>query len=350
MYIMTDKLKNNIKAAPPITVLMSVFNGEPWLRQSIPSVLNQTFTDFEFIIVNDGSEDCSLEIINGYASTDSRIKVLNKENTGLADSLNAGIRIARGAWIARIDCDDICLPNRLMLQFECANQNQKICLVGSYIQFIDKFGFEGKLYKYPRSDKGLKKALFSRKAFPAHSTAFFRLSAVKSINGYRPRMRRAQDIDLWLRLSDVGEFNCVPEKLVKIRTHALQISNADNGFKQFTDSTIARVCYLLCKTKGIPDPIEAMSDTDFERFSSYVATKINKEDSFLGRAIINRLKICIGTNNFRLPTCLTKLSRWDLVMLKNYFLTRYFGSNLHAAIGDKLMQERSGDLYHGKFE
>lgn len=93
---------------PEVSVLMSVYNGERWLAESIESVLNQTFTDFEFLIVNDGSTDGSGEIINRYAEQDSRIHVFDKPNTGLADSLNYGIARAKGEWIARIDADDVC--------------------------------------------------------------------------------------------------------------------------------------------------------------------------------------------------------------------------------------------------
>ena len=89
-----------------ISVVMSVFNGENWLKYSVESILNQTFSDFEFIIVDDGSTDSSINILNYYNSIDKRIRIIRKNNTGLADSLNLGINSAKSEWIARIDCDD----------------------------------------------------------------------------------------------------------------------------------------------------------------------------------------------------------------------------------------------------
>ena len=100
---MQTKLRKDLS----ITVLMSVFNGERWLAESLKSILNQTFTDFEFIIINDGSTDGTLKILEKYAKQDSRIKIYYKENSGLTDSLNFGVSKAKGKWIARIDADDI---------------------------------------------------------------------------------------------------------------------------------------------------------------------------------------------------------------------------------------------------
>ena len=92
----------------PITVLMSVYNGERFLKDSISSVLNQSFTEFEFIIINDGSTDNSINIIREFSFIDKRIRIINKQNTGLTNSLNKGIEIANGKWIARVDDDDVC--------------------------------------------------------------------------------------------------------------------------------------------------------------------------------------------------------------------------------------------------
>ena len=99
-----------------ITVLLCVYNGEKWLRECIESVLNQTYKNFEFLIINDGSFDNSLKIIKEFALLDKRIKYITHENIGLTKSLNIGLNASRGDWIARIDCDDIALPKRLELQ------------------------------------------------------------------------------------------------------------------------------------------------------------------------------------------------------------------------------------------
>jgi len=107
----------------PITVLMSVYNSEHFLIDSINSVLNQTFTKFEFIIINDGSTDSSLKIINQFALSDNRIKVINKSNSGTYDCLNIGIERAKGEWISIIDSDDVYETNKLESQYSFSKLN-----------------------------------------------------------------------------------------------------------------------------------------------------------------------------------------------------------------------------------
>ena len=110
-------MNSEYKYNPEVTVIMSCYNGSKWLEESIISVLVQSYKAFEFVLINDGSSDDTWNIIQKYSEIDSRIVPINKINSGLADSLNFGISIARGKWIARIDDDDLCEPNRLLEQF-----------------------------------------------------------------------------------------------------------------------------------------------------------------------------------------------------------------------------------------
>jgi len=105
---MDQAVSSELISTPTITVLMSCYNAERWLDEAVRSVLNQTFDNFEFIIIDDGSVDGTLSLVRRYASTDSRIIVVAKQNTGLSDSLNVGVQMARGKWIARLDADDLC--------------------------------------------------------------------------------------------------------------------------------------------------------------------------------------------------------------------------------------------------
>jgi len=124
---------------PEVTVLMSVYNGEKYLREAIDSILNQTFTDFEFLIVNDGSTDRTAEILRSY--DDPRIIIINNEkNIGLTKSLNIGLRMAKGEYIARMDADDVSMPERLQKQIELLNQKKNTGLVGTYYTIINEKG------------------------------------------------------------------------------------------------------------------------------------------------------------------------------------------------------------------
>src|SRR6056297_1507561 len=115
----------------PVTVLMSCYNGQKWIGNAIESVLNQTFKDFEFIIIDDGSTDSSVNIIKNYLDKDQRVRLIEKENTGLPDSLNVGVNNARGKWIARLDADDLCESQRLEKQLKVANSDDSLVLIGS---------------------------------------------------------------------------------------------------------------------------------------------------------------------------------------------------------------------------
>ena len=204
--------------APSITVLMSVFNGGRWLSRSIKSILNQTYIDFEFIIVMDGCTDDSLSIANFFADQDHRIVIYEKPNTGLADSLNYGISHARGDWIVRIDADDVCESDRIEKQTEYLNRYPRVILVGSGLYFLNEDDVTGGVYNYPTTHEKLVSRLVTGRAFFPHSSAVYKASAVRQIGGYRARIRRAEDWDLWLRLSEVGQISCVDYPLVGIRS------------------------------------------------------------------------------------------------------------------------------------
>ena len=216
------------KRQPQVSVLMSVYNGERWLTEAIESVLNQTFNDFEFLIVNDGSTDESGAIINRYAEQDSRIRVFDKPNTGLADSLNYGIAHAKGEWIARVDADDLCMSNRLKKQMEVAQFTEHIVLIGTGLTLIDDKSTPLKTYRYLRQHEALLKSLISGGKFFAHSSALYRTNSVRDVGGYRARVLRAEDHDLWLSLLRLGVC-FVEEPLVQIRKHIGQISLDENG-------------------------------------------------------------------------------------------------------------------------
>jgi glycosyltransferase involved in cell wall biosynthesis len=241
------------KAAPAISVLMSCYNGGRWLGEAINSILVQTFGDFEFIVVDDGSTDDSLNIIKSFAERDSRIIVIAKPNTGLADSLNVGIAQANGMWIARLDVDDVALRQRFEKQLNYVRSFPDIVLAGSGCVIIDHESRELKTNKYPSSTRPLiRQMIMGGSQFP-HSTAFYRAEAVRRLGGYRPRIYRAEDKDLWLRMSTIGEIGCLPEPLIKLRKHSESITAKED--KCAISSYAAMLSFMLVQA-GKPDPVE----------------------------------------------------------------------------------------------
>lgn len=257
-----------LENAPDITVLMSVFNGESWLSESIKSVLNQTFSSFEFIIVDDGSTDNSVAIIKQYQLQDPRIQLIAKLNSGLADSLNQGILVARGKWIARLDADDICEPNRLESQITFAQQNPDVVFVGSGHSIINSDGNVEGVHYYPTSHEQLLSNLIAIRKYPAHSSAFYKTEVVRSLGGYRPRMKRSQDWDLWLRTSEMGNLASLRDPLIRLRYHPEQISDIGGTKGQFFYSRMAMISYWL-RIRGFADPVD-VSDSNFEIFKQWL--------------------------------------------------------------------------------
>lgn len=184
-----------------ISVVMSVYNSRDYLKEAIESILNQTFKEFEFIIIDDGSTDDSIEIIRQYASIDSRIILIeNESNIGLAGSLNKGIRRATGKYIARQDADDISVLERLRIQLEFANAHTDIDVIGSNCFVIDINSEVVYEEKSLSSDRDFQKNLLNRSAIFAHGCAFIKREKLIESGLYDERFYYVQDGELWLRL------------------------------------------------------------------------------------------------------------------------------------------------------
>ncbi len=183
---------------------MPVYNGELYLREAIDSVLAQTFTDYEFIIINDGSTDNSKQIIESY--DDSRILLVNQENMGVAKSLNKGINIAVGEYIWRHDADDICLPDQLEKQLQFLKSNPEFSLVSAQIAFMTDRGKIAWDYRQPKNaffeDKPFVKVLrnqFNPYSPITHATVLMKREELLELGGYRTEFKTSEDTDLWLR-------------------------------------------------------------------------------------------------------------------------------------------------------
>ncbi len=203
-----------------ISVVMSVYNAEKHLDEAIQSILNQTYKNFEFIIINDGSTDKSLEIIEKYKSQDTRIVFISRENRGLVASLNEGIELAQGKYIARMDADDISLPQRFEKQIHFMKENE-LDVCGSW---ISKFRGSSNLgiTKYPEDDANIKFRLLFMSSF-AHPTVIFKKSILDTDSKYRNV--KAEDYQLWTELALAGfRMGNVPQILLKYRVHKNQLT------------------------------------------------------------------------------------------------------------------------------
>lgn len=215
---------------PLISVIMAVYNGDKYLSESIQSVLDQTYSNFEFIIINDGSFDKTGEILERFAKLDKRIRIIEQENKGLAQSLNAGIQRAKGEFIARMDDDDICYPNRLEVQSRILLNNSNIGVCHSLFGLIDS---EGKAIVFRKhtgfrfSSLQTQWTLLWRNCI-CHPSVMIRHDILKKHNFLYDVTVICQDYELWCRLIDVTDFFVIQEPLLLLRKHSDSVSSRYN--------------------------------------------------------------------------------------------------------------------------
>lgn len=203
---------------PKITVLMPVYNSEPYLRQAIESILDQTYKDFELLVINDGSYDHSENILHSYS--DSRIRVVrNAKNIGLISTLNKGIDLSRGEFIARMDSDDFSSPQRLEKQLHFLTNNPAVGVCGTAVEVMDS----DIKWQYPE-DPNVMKCMFLFACPIAHPSVMIRKSILLE-SGIRYRnFTHAEDYFLWVELTGVTQVTTIPDVLLSYRRHSNQVS------------------------------------------------------------------------------------------------------------------------------
>ena len=210
-------------AAPDMSVVMAVFNDERYLPQAVESILGQTFGDFEFLIVDDGSTDGTPAILEEYRRADRRVRVMRQPNAGQAVALNRGCSLARGTYVARIDGDDASMKDRLSLQIEFLRRNGHVGLLGGAVDLIDSKGRRFDRDGCPLDDSDIRRALDQGCCF-YHSAVMFRTDAWRVAGGYRKAFLYAEDYDLWLRMAERYQVANLPDALTSRRIHGQQVS------------------------------------------------------------------------------------------------------------------------------
>ena len=216
--------------APAVSVLMSVYNGERYLLEAIDSIRAQTFRDFEFIIVDDASDDGSAEIARRCMAQDGRIRLLALErNRGQAAALNHGLGMARGEFIARMDADDVCAPARFQKQVDYLRAHPEIGVLGCAMDVADERLRAHGRWDYPaRHAQILFNLLFRGSGF-AHPATMMRRQLLVDAGGYDENARFAQDVELWTRLASRARFANLPDTLLTYRRHEQSKSVANEA-------------------------------------------------------------------------------------------------------------------------
>lgn len=233
---------------------MSVYNGDRYLALAIESILAQSFADFEFLILDDGSKDDSRAIIDRFAVQDRRIRPIHRENRGLIASLNQLLAESRSPIIARMDADDVAYPERFARQYAFLEAHPEYGVVSTWTDDIDSEGrlIEAASYvRHPTDHAGFLKLAHDGGTL-CHPSTMYRRDVVLGMGGYHSAYRHCEDYDLWLRLADVTKLCSLPEKLMQYRRSDSQVSNR-HIVEQQTNAAIAYAAWLE-RRAGRPDP------------------------------------------------------------------------------------------------
>ncbi len=204
---------------PRVSVLLPVWNGEAFLRQAMESILRQTFSSFELIVIDDGSTDRTAAMAEELASGDHRVRVLRRPHEGLSATLNAGIADARGEYVARMDADDISVPDRLQKQVAYLDAHPACVAAGAWIEVVDEAARHIGLKTFVTTHDEISAALLRCVSPMAHPTVVARRDVLRDAGGYDTRRYPSEDLDLWFRLAENGELANLGEVLLQHRRH-----------------------------------------------------------------------------------------------------------------------------------
>lgn len=284
-----DKISESV-----VSVILHVYNAEKYLSDSIQSILNQTYKDFELIIVDDCSTDASMNIVNSF--NDNRIKIIKKQtNTGISDSLKLRIQIAKGKYIARMDADDICLPERFDLQVKQFEVNPNAMIVGS-----DYYLLEGEKNTYIKNinDSDYQKAVLLLTPCFCHPTVMMKNVFKEKQVFYDKEFIHAEDYKLWTDLYAFGEYLKINKPLLKYRHHASQISNQKNEL-QLSISRRIRENYLeKLKFKLSEKQFDVLNVLGNNTFVTSVDLLKNIENCLLHLELQNSIHNSFNTQSF----------------------------------------------------
>ena len=249
-----------------VSIILPIYNAELFVEKALESLLSQTYCDFELIAIDDGSTDSSLQIVERLSATDKRIRVVSQNNKGLVYTLNHGIDLAKGSLVARMDADDICEPYRLEWQVKFMIDNPSVVCVGGQINLIDMAGRDILKMSMPLDHEGIDAANLSAVSHGiVHPTALMRLSTLRMLGGYSSEYRHAEDIDLWLRLGEIGHLANLPITLLNYRQHIGSIGY-QHHFEQKTSQW--KAVKAASQRRGQEFNMVQPSLADFERKSA----------------------------------------------------------------------------------
>jgi hypothetical protein len=239
---------------PMVSVLMPVYNGERYVAQAVESILAQTFTNFEFIIIDDGSTDASGSILQSFADRDDRICLIRRDNKGLIKTLNEMLKLAKGEFLARMDADDISTPTRLERQIEFLTHHPDVVCVGGAYELMDSKGRTVMTATMPQDNAEIQHMILIGRTIINHPCAMIRRAALMAIGGYDETMLTVEDLDMLLRLGEIGKLANIKEVVLRYRFHTNSVSAKNIVFQ---DQMAQEACRRAWKRRGIQGHYDA---------------------------------------------------------------------------------------------
>ena len=264
------------KAPPLVSVVMVACNVERFLAEAIDSILAQTYSNFEFIIVDFGSTDGSKAIAAGYAAKNERIEFHEIPHCGLPEARNAACSFAKGKYAAIMDADDVARPERLALQVEFLESHPQVKALGGAVEWIDTNGTSLMKRENPPGNSEIQAALSERCPL-WHPSVMISLDAFRQVGGYRAPFVVAQDYDLWLRIAERFELANLDDVVLQYRLHSSQVSVRRR--KQQTLCVLAAQLSASCRRRGAPDPLDSTEQITPEKLLSWGVSQCKLQNS-----------------------------------------------------------------------
>jgi glycosyltransferase involved in cell wall biosynthesis len=308
-------------SAPCVSLLMAVRDGEQYLEEAMQSVLNQTFHDFECIVINDGSADSTAAILERYRLEDPRIRVYQQLNFGLVAALNRGLGLARGVYIARMDADDVSLPERLALQVAFMKSHPEVGICGTW---IETFGADHcDVRRYPTDDATIRSWLLFESVL-AHPSVMMRREVLeRNCLLYDATVIHAEDYDLWVRAARHTVLANLPEVLLRYRLHPQQVVNKHEG-KKLESAQLVRLAQLGClgirPTEEEMRLHQALSGWEFEPTADFLGAthawllKLMNANKVVGVYPQMQFREMLGQRWSAVCVAATHLGLWTLLM------------------------------------
>lgn len=244
--------------SPVVSVVLAARNALKVLPRALASLSAQTMSDWECVVVDDGSTDDLADAVGA----DSRVRVVRQEASGLTAALRRGVAEAKGEFVARLDADDICLPDRLRRQTEELARCPEVAVLGCGVELVSECGAHLGTRVFPSAHSELVASMDALLTPIPHSTLMVRRDALESVGGYRTAFVKAQDYDLLRRISERGRLGSLSEVLVRLTISNQSVTSVPEGGEQFEYGVLAYACAVIRAKRGM-DPLEGPSSAVF---------------------------------------------------------------------------------------